>query len=153
MKENGTKIVVSNFLENLPNSFPGSRVCILNLTSSQSIDKLLSPDVYGRSEFIKIQDQSEVQETLLKIANSLKEKKYIFINFRVVIPQEIYLQLLNLSERGLVDFYDDKSGKRVTEVLDDESHIILVSERKFIETQHGNLNNLSTQILDLEDIE
>lgn len=150
MKENIQKIFINDFINNLPDSFPGARVCVLNVNRNENLKDIIEDDIVGDSVFIKV-DGSDTEKVLVDLAAAVKNNRYIFVSFTQGLDQKLFSQLELLSNHGWIDFQSSDDGLLVKETLKENAHVFLVSERKFIETQYGNLNNLTTQILNLEE--
>lgn len=147
--ENINNDLIANFLDNLPSSVPSSRIAVMNIQRGLPIKSLLYETHQAESGFINTEakDPSEIKDELVR---NIASKKYVFIHFVGYLSPEIYLILEEINKNGWIDIKKAGDGVPDRTLLPEDSHIILVSERKFIEGQYGNLNNLTTYILDLE---
>jgi hypothetical protein len=143
--------ILSDFLINLPRTVPSSRISVLNIPRFSKIENLLTEEIKNESALIDA-DNVETEEIIEMLDESIKDKKFIFLNFFKRISPLIYSQLETLAEIGTVYLYDRKENEWVDTRLPEGSHIILTSERKFIEGQYQNLNELTSYVLDLENL-
>lgn len=145
--ENIHKKIVENFISELPVKVPVSKLAVINLPRSANLQNFISEDQKADSVFIEYKAENPESATS-DIIKNLESKKYIFIKFVGYLSPETFSFLESISKNGWADVNTGENIERYN--LPQDSHVILVSERKFIESQYGNLNNLTTYILDLE---
>ena len=149
--ENINNLLVQDFLNDLTSTTSGVKIAVLNIRRNVNTQSLLDEETRQRSVFIQIDnDKIGTEELKAKLAEEFASKDFVFLNFSGYLSTEIFVLLEGIHKNGWIDI--NKNGKDVPDRVGSSRavNLILVSERKFVESQHGNLNNLTTHVLDLE---
>jgi len=143
------KEILSNFLQELPDGLPISKVAVVNLPRSVNLSSFIPENIKSKSKIIETNEDLG-PEIIDDLANGLKNNNFVFLRFVGYLPKQVFDILGSISQQGYFDVLQGGDRQLFRHTLSRDSHVILVSERKFIESQWGNLNNLTTYVLDLE---
>lgn len=141
--------ILSNFLQELPSGLPISKIAVINLPRNVNLSAFIPENIKDKSKIVELKEDSG-PEIITDLSNSLKSANFVFLKFVGYLPKNVFDVLGSISQQGYFDIKQDSEKLPTRHVVSAESHVILVSERKFIESQWGNLNNLTTYVLDLE---
>jgi len=141
--------ILYNFLQELPSGLPISKIAVINLPRSVNLSSFVPSNIKEKSIIIdsKENDSSEIVDSL---SSGLKSGNFVFLRFIGYLPKVLFDILESISKQGYFDVLKEDGTSLRRHTVASDSHVILVSERKFVESQYGNLNNLTTYVLDLE---
>lgn len=151
MTKKALHLILKNFLESLSSSYHQTvnPINIIFYSPPPLFNELLENGHKDKSVFIEIKENIHPDESLRNLREALPMKKFIFLNIQGNIPKKLHRQLDLLSREGFMDASIARESMWVSEKVTSDILIFLVGKRNLLENQHGNLSNLSSNILDL----
>ena len=147
-----SKFELIDFLESISLAKTKSFVPLVLVTtdSPQDLLNLLPEDIKSQTATLKVPLSSENPNEFVELLASLVEhRKYLLIEIANAVSDGDYVVLDRLSKDGVVDMSESVAGDSIEKKMSQDSLVILVGERSVLESQHGNLVNLSSYILEL----
>ncbi len=149
MNKKGLSLVIADFINSskVDHSKTGSTISII-LCNKPSIIVDIVHAYYGKSGSVLIKVNRNTNPNDL-LASMFPQKKAIFLSIKEAISNDLYQFLKNIAENKQI-ITIDISGNPVVVPTSSKNHLFIVSKKETLESQHGNLINLSVNVLDVD---